>query len=68
MSKKTVRDGAGRLSRQSDVVIDGEEYDRAFFAHTLAELQRESDGIFTFEREIADAEPSPWRNYLFRKA
>jgi len=62
-----VRDGTGRQAQSSDVEIDGEQYDRAFFAHTLEELERESQGILAFEREICDPEPSIWRNYVFKK-
>lgn len=63
-----VRDGEGRLETQSRAVIDGEEYDRAFFGHSLAELERRADGMLEFVEEIPDAEPSVWRNYVFRKA
>jgi len=62
-----VRDGTGRQAQSSDVIIDGESYDRAFFAHTLEELQKESEGIFSFEKELPDPEPSLWRNYVFEK-
>ena len=61
-----VRDGEGRLSRHSDVEVDGIRYDRAFFAHTLKALQRASSGLFRFEAHWPHEEPSPWRNYLFR--
>lgn len=63
----TVRDGVGYLPERSEVEIDGECYDRAFYAHTLEELQQASAGMLAFEREIADSEPSPWRSYIFRK-
>ncbi len=62
-----VRDGEGRLPAQSDVEIDGERYDRAFFAHSLRELSQESAGLLSFEKEFADAGASIWRNYLFQK-
>ncbi len=62
-----VREGVGRLAAQSDVEIDGECYDRAFYAHDLAELTQESAGLLAFVREIPEEEPSPWRNYIFCK-
>lgn len=62
-----VRDGTGRLQHQSDVVIDGESYDRSFYAHTLAELTAASAGLLRFVQELPGDEPSPWRNYIFVK-
>jgi len=62
-----VRDGEGRLAGQSDVIIDGERYDRAFYAHTLDELTEATARRFCFEGEISGDEPSPWRNYIFVK-
>lgn len=32
-----VRDGEGRVEKFSNVTVDGEKYDRAFYAHTLDE-------------------------------
>jgi len=61
----TVRDGEGRITRNSDVEIDGVMYDRAFFAHSLQELTAASAGLLSFAEEIPDAEPSWWRHYLF---
>jgi len=62
-----VREGIGRQSGASDVVVDGELYDREFFAHTREELSQEGKGIFVFKREIPDEEPSIWKNYVFQK-
>lgn len=62
-----VRDGTGRLSLQSDVVIDGERYDRAFYAHTREEMADAAAGLLHFEREIPGDETSLWRNYIFAK-
>ena len=62
-----VRDGVGRQDKSSDVIVDGERYDRAFYAHTQEELMQQSEGIFAFEQEMPDAEPSIWRNYVFVK-
>ena len=62
-----VRDGVGRQANSSDVIVDGDCYDRAFYAHTLEELVQESAGIFAFDQEIPEQEPSIWRNYAFVK-
>lgn len=62
-----IRDGEGRVDQMSDVVVDGEEYDRTFYAHNLKELMRAAEGLFTFDREIKDPEPSLWVNYVFRR-
>jgi len=62
-----VRDGSGYIESQSRHIIDGEEYDRAFYGYTLSDLKEHSDGILDYICEIPDEEPSPWRNYIFRK-
>lgn len=61
-----VRDGTGKQEAQSYVMIDGEQYDRAFYAHTLDELIRCSNGLLRFEEELPN-EKDGWRQYLFRK-
>ncbi len=61
-----IRDGEGRVDRMSDVEIDGEQYDRAFYAHNVAELMAEAAGLFTFEQLIHEPEPSVWINAVFR--
>lgn len=61
-----VRDGTGRVDRMSDVVVDGEEYDRSFYAHNLDELKESSDGLFLLDRVIEDPEESVWVNYVFK--
>ena len=62
-----VRDGESRFDKMSDVVIDGEAYDRAFYAHTLEELRSQSEGLFVFDHEIGSAKPSIWVNYVFKR-
>ena len=63
----TIRDGKGRIDRMSDVVVDGEEYDRSFYAHNLEELQEHAHGRFRFDRVIGDPAESIWVNYVFRR-
>lgn len=62
----TVRDGVGKIPERSVTTIDGEDYDRNFIAHTLDELIRESDGLFTFEQEVG-FDGTIWRNYIFKR-
>lgn len=62
-----IRDGEGRIDRMSDVVVDGEEYDRSFYAHTLEELTKHSEGLFVFDRVIGNPEESIWVNYVFKR-
>lgn len=63
-----VREGEGRIEKQSLQVVDGEEYDRAFYGYTLDELKHCAGEMLEFVAEIPDDEPSVWRNYMFRKA
>ncbi len=60
-----VRDGTGKRE-QSHVTIDGEEYDREFYRHTLDELKTCSAGLFAFAAEILPDEQDVWKRYLFR--
>ncbi len=62
-----VREGEGRVDEMSDLVVDGEAYDRAFYAHSLRELTRAAEGLFVYEREIGDSERSVWVNAVFRR-
>lgn len=62
-----VRDGTGRMERLSDVVVDGEAYDRAFYAHNLAELEEYAEGLFAYDRTIKEPEASVWANYVFKR-
>lgn len=62
-----VRDGEGRISEFSDVIVDGEEYDRSFYAHTFTELQTASEGMFVFLKELERGIPPIWRNYIFKR-
>lgn len=62
-----VRDGKGRISKFSDVLVDGEEFDRSVYAHTLDELQAAADVMFEFTRELERGLPHVWRNYIFNR-
>lgn len=62
----TVREGTGRMERNSIAELDGETYDRNFIAHTLAELTGAMDGDFSYVEELETDMPI-WHTYLFRK-
>ncbi len=62
-----VVDGTGKLEKKSFVTIDGEEYDREFYAHTKKELVDYTKGIFEFVDEIP-SDSSAWKNYIFKKS
>lgn len=62
-----VKDGTGKSEKSSYVTIEGEEYDRDFYFHTLEELKLYSSKKFDFEKEILLDKDSPWKYYIFRK-
>lgn len=63
----TVRYGEGRVDRMSDVVVDGEEYDRSFYAHNLTELTEHSAGLFVYDSIIEEPDEDIWVNYVFKR-
>lgn len=63
-----VREGTGKLEMQSRMMVNGEEYDRAFYGYALDALKAHAADILEFVREIPEDAPSIWRNYVFRKA
>jgi SAM-dependent methyltransferase len=62
-----VRDGAGKSEKSSYTNIDGEDYDREFYLHTLEELKLHSLGRFAFVKEIVIEKETPWKYYIFKK-
>ncbi len=62
-----IRYGEGRVDRMSDVVVDGEEYDRSFYAHTLAELTEHSAELFVYDSIIEEPDETIWANYVFKR-
>lgn len=62
-----IRYGEGRVDQMSDVVVDGEEYDRSFYAHTLEELIEYSIGLFAYDHVIEDSDKTIWVNYVFKR-
>lgn len=63
-----VREGADKLELQRRMLVNGEEYDRAFCGYTLDALKADAAGILEFACEISENTPSIWRNYIFKKA
>lgn len=62
-----VKDGTGKNSKSSYTTIDGEDYDRDFYLHTLEELKLYSWTKFDFIREIIIEKETPWKYYIFKK-
>lgn len=62
-----VKDGTGKSSKSSYKSIDGEDYDRDFYLHSLEELKQYSLGKFDFVRAIMPDEESSWKYYIFKK-
>lgn len=63
----TIREGKGKLLDRSLTVINGEEYDRNFIAHTLDELVDEAAGLFNLLQEVGH-DGTVWHNYIFQRA
>ncbi|MFA6941730.1 MAG: class I SAM-dependent methyltransferase [Clostridiaceae bacterium] len=62
-----VKDGTGKDSKSSYKSIDGEDYERDFYLHSLEELNRYSAGKFIFVEEVMPDIESLWKYYIFRK-
>lgn len=61
----TIREGKGKLLDRSLMVVNGEEYDRNFIAHTLDELMDAASGLFHFLQEVG-YDGTVWHNYIFQ--
>lgn len=62
----SIREGEGKLDEWSLRRIDGEEYDRCFIAHTLAELTAASQGLFSYRQELP-SDMLVWHYYAFQR-
>lgn len=62
-----VKEGTGKNEKSSYTTIDGEEYDRDFYLHTIEELKLYSSGKFDFFRELLFEKESLWKYYIFKK-
>ncbi|HAN20313.1 MAG: hypothetical protein A2Y15_08355 [Clostridiales bacterium GWF2_36_10] len=61
-----IRNGSGKSKSSSYVTIDGVEYDRDFYLHTLDELKEHSQGKFEFITELFPDKNSCWKYYIFK--
>ncbi len=62
----SIREGVGKMEKQSLCTVDETQYDRNFIAHTLKELQEAAKGLFSYECELA-SDMQVWKNYVFVK-
>lgn len=62
-----VGEGIGKSAKSSYTNIDGEDYDRDFYLHTLEELKLHSLGKFVFVNEIIIEKDTSWKYYIFKK-
>ncbi|MGG7058792.1 class I SAM-dependent methyltransferase [Clostridium tertium] len=62
-----VKEGTGKNEKSSYATIDGEDYDRDFYLHTLEELKGYSSGKFDFVKELVFENASQWEYYIFKK-
>jgi SAM-dependent methyltransferase len=62
-----VKDGTGKSEKSSYTTIEGEDYDRNFYLHTLEELKLYSSGKFDFVKELLIEKESTWKYYIFKK-
>ena len=61
-----VYDGMGLREDWRYITIDGTDYERLFYRHTLAELTTASEGLFSFSKELDHAPDEMWRYYIFK--
>lgn len=62
-----VKDGNGKSSSSSYKTINGEDYDRDFYLHTLEELKLYSLGNFNLVKELSIGDDPSWKCYIFKK-
>ncbi|MEJ6951812.1 class I SAM-dependent methyltransferase [Natronospora cellulosivora (SeqCode)] len=61
-----VKEGTGKNTKLSFTTIDGEEYDRCFYMHTIDELKNYSKNKFSLEKEIILEPDLQWKYYIFK--
>ena len=62
-----IKNGTGKSDKSSYTTIDGEDYDRDFYLHSLEELKQYSMGKFQFVKELKKESDSLWKYYIFKK-
>lgn len=60
----SIREGIGKMEDRSLCEIEGMQYDRNFIAHTLEELKKAAEGLFTYQCELK-SDMRVWKNYVF---
>ena len=62
----SIREGAGKVEDTSLCEIEGIQYDRNFIAHTLEELNKAAEGLFSYQCELK-SDMRAWKNYIFSR-
>ncbi|MDE5892477.1 MAG: class I SAM-dependent methyltransferase, partial [Acetatifactor sp.] len=62
----SIREGIGKMEDRSLCEIEGVQYDRNFIAHTLEELKKAAEGLFSYQCEMK-SDMQVWKNYVFSR-
>ena len=62
----SIREGIGKMEDRSLFEIEGVQYDRNFIAHTLGELKKAAEGLFSYQCEMK-SDMHVWKNYVFSR-
>lgn len=62
-----VKDGTGKDIEASFKTVNGEDYERNFYLHSLIDLKKYSAGKFELIKEAMPDTESQWKYYIFRK-
>ena len=62
----SIREGIGKMEDRSLCEIEGVQYDRNFIAHTLEELKKAAEGLFSYQCEMK-SNMQVWKNYVFSR-
>lgn len=62
----SIREGVGKMEDRSLCEIEGEQYDRNFIAHTLEELIKATEGLFSYQCEMK-SDMLIWKYYVFSR-
>ena len=62
----SIREGIGKIEDVSFCEMEGAQYDRNFIAHTLGELKKAAEGLFSYQCEMT-SDMSAWKYYVFSR-
>ena len=62
----SIREGSGKMEDRSLCEIEGVQYDRNFIAHTLEELKKAAEELFSYRCEMK-SDMHAWKNYVFNR-